>query len=716
MFCRINNILVKVVRLYRRDGLYGASVQVFSYVCLCVGDALQSFRRNGTAPHYRSKDVTRHQHSVDIVVCVHNALIDVMRCLDSLFRNTYPPFHLIIVDDGSGPETQAYLERIVVGQPALLIRNDEAVGYTKAANSGLRLSRADFVVLLNSDTIVPMFWLDRLVECANSSDQIGMVGPLSNTASWQSVPLVTDLNGDWAQNPLPDGWSVDDYANEVARVSQRIYPRVGFLNGFCLLIKRRLIADVGVFDDNTFARGYGEENDFALRATHRNWRLVIADDCYVYHSQSKSYSHERRLELAKLAGAALERKHGPFRIRSNLELTQYHPALLYVRRRCADIEAEVSLRSDALRRFGAKRVLFLLPAVSSGGGGNVVLLEAAFMREFGVDAWVANLERNRVSFEQNHPGISVPLVYLKSPEDLAGVASDFDAVVATLYLTVFWMEAIRSIDNAKVLGYYVQDFEPDFFDEGDIERDRAVASYSAISNMCVFTKTEWNRQALNERLGVAATVIGSSVDLDKFHPSSLPSCRRPIVKILAMVRPSTPRRAPEATMRVLQSLAQRFGKRVEITIFGTNANARLLADKRARSFKFRNLGEVDSSTIARELADSDIFIDCSVFQAMGLTAMEAMASGVAVVGPINGGLREIIVDGQNGLLVDTQNESDIVSAASRLISDDTLRSRIRANALSVLRHSPVVSTFNILDVLFPITTVDVQSNVQVRSE
>jgi glycogen synthase len=88
---------------------------------------------------------------------------------------------------------------------------------------------------------------------------------------------------------------------------------------------------------------------------------------------------------------------------------------------------------------------------------------------------------------------------------------------------------------------------------------------------------------------------------------------------------------------------------------------------------------------------------------MGLTAMEAMASGVAVVGPINGGLKEIILDGHNGMLVDTQHEDRIFSAVAQLISDNELRARIQRNALEVLTHSPVFSSFKILDCLFPQT-------------
>ena len=662
--------------------------------------SVSEFNVSGQVLSNRNKEVARHYQSIDMIVCVHNALDDVKRCLESIMCNTYPPYHLIIVDDGSGQETKDYLEKFIVGQPAMLIRNNEATGYTKAANTGMRASKGDFVVLLNSDTIVPTRWLDRLIQCANSSEQIGMVGPLSNTASWQSVPLIMNASGDWADNPLATGWSVNDYANEVARVSPRIYPRVGFLNGFCLLIKRKLINDIGLFDQETFARGYGEENDYCLRATDNNWQLAVADDCYVYHAQSKSYSHERRAELARLAGAALASKHGQVRIGHNLSMTQLHPALHYMRQRCAEIEEISSLRAEARRRFEGKRVLFLLPAGSAGGGSNIVLLEAACMHVLGVDAWVASLEIHRHLFEQSHPDVQVPILYLQTPEDLLKVASDFDAVIATLYLTAFWMEPLRKLDRCPALGYYVQDFEPDFFKEGSANYQTALASYTAVPDLHLFTKTNWNQQTLHKKLGVSAAVIGPSLDIDRFHPSSIIRTEVGVVNILAMVRPSTPRRAPAATMRVLKRLVQHFGARIRIIIFGVNPdNLEFLTY--SKDFAHSNLGEIDAQGVATALSDADIFVDCSIFQAMGLTAMEAMASGVAVVGPVNGGLKEIIVDGHNGILVDTQYEDSIFSAVAQLISDNELRALIQRNALAVLTHSPVFSSFKILDILFP---------------
>src|SRR5690606_40687985 len=71
-----------------------------------------------------------HSESVDIIVCVHNALDDVRNCLASVLRNTAPPYQLILVDGGSKPETQNFLEEFAESQGVPLIRNEDAKGYT----------------------------------------------------------------------------------------------------------------------------------------------------------------------------------------------------------------------------------------------------------------------------------------------------------------------------------------------------------------------------------------------------------------------------------------------------------------------------------------------------------------------------------------------------------------------------------------------------------
>jgi GT2 family glycosyltransferase len=247
----------------------------------------------------------------EVIICVHNALPEVRRCLESVARHTAPRHSVIIVDDGSDPACHDELVQFARHRPrTALIHNDVALGYTKAANEGLRRSRAGFVVLLNSDTIVTSSWLERLMECASSDATIGMVGPLSNAAGYQSVPEGVTEDGIFVVNSLPPGWDPEQVAGVVAAVSARAFPRVGFLNGFCIGIKRAVVDQIGHFDDELFPEAYGEETDYCLRAIEAGFSLAVADHAYVYHAKSRSYPRERRGALMRAGDEALRQRHG----------------------------------------------------------------------------------------------------------------------------------------------------------------------------------------------------------------------------------------------------------------------------------------------------------------------------------------------------------------------------------------------------------------------
>ncbi|MBS4095582.1 MAG: glycosyltransferase [Sulfuricella sp.] len=652
-------------------------------------------------PVVRDVQLQRREASADIIVCVHNAPEDVQRCLSSIVRYTLPPYNLIIVDDGSSEPTRDYLREFATGQDALLIRNDQARGYTFAANQGLYAASGDYVILLNSDTIATPDWLDRMAMCAESERSIGMVGPLSNTASWQSVPEL-EVDGDWACNALPEGVTLDEMATLVACHSARLYPRILFLNGFCLLIKRALIEDVGYFDEETFGRGYGEENDYCLRARKAGWQLAVADDAYIFHAQSKSYSHERRKALCDLAGAALAAKHGHPLIEQGVLACREDRVLQGLRARARLWEERRNLIEQGLGSWEGRRVLFVMPVMAAGGGANVVISEARAMIAMGVDVRILNLRRVRGPFEDSYPELDIPVVYADSEGDFADIASRFDAVVATANHTVQWLESLAGKSGRPVIGYYIQDFEPYFYEENSPEYRIALRSYTAIPEMRCFTKTDWNRDEVLKQTGVRCAVVGPSYEMDTFMPRRRQKDLAPTgrLRICAMVRPSSQRREPLLTMRVLRMIQHAYPQQVEIVIFGVESDDPKF-QALPRDFEFVNRGEQTPWQMAALLNEMDVFADFSTYQAMGLTAMEAMSCGIAVILPRAGGADSFAQDEVNALFVDTSAELDCYRALERLVLDGELRAALQRQALhDVARYHPERAAARILQALF----------------
>jgi GT2 family glycosyltransferase len=220
---------------------------------------------------------------VDVVVPVYNAAADVRRCIDSVLAGTPGLSRLVLIDDGSpDPAVGEYFRALAARGDARLelLRNDRNLGFTATANRGLRESTRD-VVLLNSDTIVTRGWLEALVTCAASDARIATVTPFSNNAEICSFPRICEAQ------PEPDDPERIAAALRASAVPTR--PDLPTGVGFCMLVRRAAIDAVGVFD-LAFGAGYGEENDFCLRAGRAGFRNVLADDSYVVHTGGRSFS------------------------------------------------------------------------------------------------------------------------------------------------------------------------------------------------------------------------------------------------------------------------------------------------------------------------------------------------------------------------------------------------------------------------------------------
>lgn len=307
--------------------------------------------------HLRPSVVTYQNfvnETIDIVICIHNALEDVNRCLESVMncgREAAAP-NVILVDDGSDEKTRTFLKSFSSNRNNMtLIRNDRALGYSAAANKGLEMSQGRYVILLNSDTVVTSRWIEKLIEAVEVAPDVGLAGPLSNAASWQSVPNILSSTGYFMINELPDRVTPDDINELCEQSSTYIFPRVPVLNGFCLIIKRQVLEEVGVFDVEAFPEGYGEENDYCFRARDAGFECVVATHTYIFHAKSRSYGSERRRSLSHRGERMLRDRYTGARITNVVETMRTHPELKRMRE---SIKASLA-RNGAIPLDEAKR-------------------------------------------------------------------------------------------------------------------------------------------------------------------------------------------------------------------------------------------------------------------------------------------------------------------------------------------------------------------------
>ena len=285
--------------------------------------------------------------AITVVIPVYGAIFETLHCLYSvLSAKSRLDIRLIVIDDCS-PEPDVFEQLSVLANEYGLFqlwRNDENRGFVDSVNRGLFAADGD-VILLNSDTVVSDFWVDKLVGVAKSDETIASVSPMTNNATILSYPHPNRENG------LVDTLShsqIDEVFSENASLLKPVEVPVNV--GFCMLIKQDALQAVGGFDEALFGVGYGEECDWCMRATYLGYKHVVATNTYVYHHGVVSFS-EKAAQRQALAGQALAIRHPEywplvalfcnedrlFRVRRNVDikrlkhhLSKYKGVILHV--------------------------------------------------------------------------------------------------------------------------------------------------------------------------------------------------------------------------------------------------------------------------------------------------------------------------------------------------------------------------------------------------
>lgn len=241
---------------------------------------------------------------VDIIIPVYKGFEVTKACIESVLAsdNTIETNVYVINDASPEPELNAYLAWLSENAPVTVVHNSSNLGFPRTVNKGFALNPDHDVILLNSDTLVFSDWADRMARAAYSSHDVGTVTPFSNNATICSYPFINK------ENPLPTDISPVELDRIFKRVNAGGICDLPTGVGFCMYFKRVCLGEVGDFDVEAFGRGYGEENDFCVRASALGWRNVLAADVYVLHSGSLSFGGSRNILLERNL-AVLNRQH-----------------------------------------------------------------------------------------------------------------------------------------------------------------------------------------------------------------------------------------------------------------------------------------------------------------------------------------------------------------------------------------------------------------------
>ena len=225
--------------------------------------------------------------NIKIIVPVYNALDDVKKCLQSLAENLdFNCSSVICIDDCSLDETRIYVKDFCEKHSFEYIRNEKNLGFVKTCNAGLRKAfggGAALCVLLNSDTIIPSDFCEKIIKCFESNSEIGIASPIASFSGTYYIPKPVDV-------------SIEEMNGLLDVYHKPAYPQIVNGEGFCFCIKKSVIEKQG-FLDEVYGMGYNEEVDYSFQAQKNGFKCVLIDNLYVYHRRNCLFGKEMREKL-----------------------------------------------------------------------------------------------------------------------------------------------------------------------------------------------------------------------------------------------------------------------------------------------------------------------------------------------------------------------------------------------------------------------------------
>lgn len=222
---------------------------------------------------------TYKENLIYIIILNWNGLKDTVECVESVLRNDFKYYHILIIDNGSKKNEYTSLKKVFGSNKRItLIHSKKNLGFAGGVNLGIKKSmenNATYSLLLNNDTKVASNFLSELINVAEKDKNAGI---LSSNIFYYDNP-----NRLWA-----GGVYFNYYFPPLSRTFQGKKPaEVSDVVGCCMLIRNEVFRAAGLFNEKFFA--YGEETDLNFRVKkYTNYKIIVVPKSKVYHKVSKS--------------------------------------------------------------------------------------------------------------------------------------------------------------------------------------------------------------------------------------------------------------------------------------------------------------------------------------------------------------------------------------------------------------------------------------------
>jgi len=212
---------------------------------------------------------------ISIIIPNFNGEQFLKECLNSIKKQNFSHYEVIIVDNGSNDGSVEYLNENY--DEFTLIQNQENLGFATAVNQGIKASNAEYVFLLNNDTELEVECVSKLLNCIDNDENI--FGVSSKMIQNQDRNLIDDAG---------DEYTILGYTKKVGNNrSKELYKNKREIFSACAgaaLYRRNIFDIIGYFDENFFA--YMDDVDISYRARIYGFKCVYCPEAVVYHDVS----------------------------------------------------------------------------------------------------------------------------------------------------------------------------------------------------------------------------------------------------------------------------------------------------------------------------------------------------------------------------------------------------------------------------------------------
>lgn len=575
----------------------------------------------------------------DVIIPIFNAPEWVKLCVYSLFKNTPNEYinKIYLMDDCSDLNTKDCLNNLAekYAKKIEIITNTKNLGFVKNVNKGLKISEAEYVLLLNSDCLLAKNTIPKLINHITNNSKIGLICPVSNNAANLSLDML-------------DGFSYIQMDALLEKKFSGINYDACTIVGNCLLLTRECIEKVGLLDE-AYGIGYGEETDYHFEALSLGFEAKVAIDTYVFHKAEASFGNSKEKEIRILENRELF--FSRWGKEYEIESTKYHQndPIKYITENIG--EDDKLIKSDTL---------FYLPFVTQSAGGCHTVVDI-------VNYLVINGESINILY---NIWMDYQEITLFKPIHVDFLdRTSMKRIVPTIWLSTFLSIPIAEEREIPIINF-VQGYE-NYFENG--RRYESVGITHKIADY-ELTISYYLRKKIKEIFGKDSRVIQNGINYDllkRINTSKIPQ------NITFALRDNV-MKGDFLVFDIIKLLDKNF-KNLNITVIDMTEESE---NPSLKNSKFRKItGPLNRYEIVKIFKETDIYVDTSINEGFGLMALEAMTCGAVPVVSNSFGINEYMRDGKNGFIINEVNDVEkYLEKISAVIKNPNLYSKMKEYA------------------------------------